>query len=177
MKRRWSAIALAAALLLSGFTVSRAADKMDEVYVVWGDEWLSEYLTPSQIRDMHGRACEWVCDVVAVTSLIRAHGREMDAALKGSGITRGEAETYLLEKLGVGKTFLDRLGNTKADFQIVARSKDGETIVVHYKVNLGYNAFREAPPLRGFATLECTITVRGENRRSAAVEVLPLDGF
>lgn len=177
MKRRWSAIVLAAALLLSGFTVSRVADKMDEAYVVRGDELLSEYLTLSQIWDMHDRAYKWVGDVVAVVDLIRAHESRMDATLKGSGITRDEAEAFLLEKLGVRKTFLDRLGNTMADFQIVARGKDGEIVVVHYRVELGYNAFREAPPLRGFATLECTITVRGENRRLAAVEVLPLDGF
>lgn len=114
---------------------------MDEAYVIRGDEWVAEYLTMSQIWDMHDRAYKWADDVIAVMSLLRVRGREMDMVLKGSGVTRDEAEAFLLEKIGVRKTFWDKLGNTKADFQIVVRGKDGEIIVVHYKLNLGYNAF------------------------------------
>jgi hypothetical protein len=131
MKRRWAALMLVAALLLSGFTVSRAVDKMDEAYVVKGDQWMLEYFTLSQIWDIRDRAYEWVGDVVAVMNLIRAHGREIDAALKGSDITLDEAEVFLLDKLGVRRTFLDGFGNTKADFQIVARGKGGEIEVVN----------------------------------------------
>ena len=56
--------------------------------------------------------------------------------------------------------------------QIVARGKEGEIVVLHYRVNLGYNAFREASPFWGVATLECVVSARGEDRRMAVVEIL-----
>ncbi len=172
MKRRWPAVMLAVVLLLSSQMVSAVADGLDKTCVDGGEELLLEYFTVSQIRDIRNYVYEWVDDVAAVTSLIRDHGKEMEGTLEKCGITRVEAEAFLLEKLGVRNNFWDKIGNTRADLQIVARGKEGEIVVLHYRVNLGYNAFREASPFWGVATLECVVSARGEDRRMAVVEIL-----